>query len=398
MTKGGLPGIGIVGAGVAARVIHIPAIRDSVHFDLVAVCDTNEASLNEPALDGVERYADLDGLVADQDVIAAVVCTPPDSHFDITYRLLEAGKHVLVEKPLTRTSHESNELIRLAAAKGVELRVAHERRFQPTVERIRELIQEGAIGEPFFCGVHWGTNVKLDPDRFVPGDDAGGGFRDGYLWRWSSPHSGGGVLQDHIPHYVDLLRDWTGQEPIAVQADIINVARDHIGWPAEESRWEDFGVATVRFSEGLRLRLECSVVGRVMSPLLGALSGIGEWAEWGYILGSRGQLVFDFPILHASENGRIAVWRVPEAGPGGTGWTMIEQPEPNRTLGTAPSGAAKQMFVGQIREFANAVEGKANRSPSGYDGAVCVAVTEAAYEAAASGATAKVALSKEAVS
>ena len=389
------PGIAIVGVGVAAHLIHIPAIHDSGQFELRGVYDTDAQRLADPSLTGLERYASLSDLEADQSIKAVVVCTPPQSHFEITRRLLKSGKHVLVEKPLTKTTAESLELIRLAEAEGVELRVAHERRFQPTVERIRQIIAGGEIGEPFFCGVHWGTNVKLNPDRFVPEADAGGGFRAGYLWRWSSPDSGGGVLQDHIPHYVDLLRDWTGQEPVAVQADTINVARDHMGWSAEDSRWEDFGAATIRFSAGLRLRMECSVVGRTISPLFGATAGIGEWTEWGHIMGTKGQLVFDFLSIHASENGRIAVWSALKAGPGGTGWTMIEQAEPNRTSGIAPSGAAKEMFVGQIVEFARSIAGTPNRSPSGYDGAICVAVTEAAYEAAASGASTEVKLSKE---
>ena len=376
-------------------MIHLPAIRDSGHFSLHGVYDTDEQRMADPSLAGLERYQHLSDLEADHDVHAVVVCTPPESHFEITRRLLEAGKHVMVEKPLTRTTAEALELIRLAAANGVELRVAHERRFQPTVERIRQIIADEDIGEPFFCGVHWSTNVKLDPNRFVPDADAGGGFRAGYEWRWSSPHSGGGVLQDHIPHYVDLLRDWTGQEPVVVQADIINVARDHMGWSAEDSRWEDFGVATIRFSGGLRLRMECSVVGRIISPLFGATSGIGEWTEWGYIMGTKGQLVFDFLTVHASENGRIALWLAPRAGPGGTGWTMIEQAEPDRTSGRAPGGAAREMFAGQVREFARSIAGTAHRSPSGYDGAICVAVTEAAYEAAASGASTRVKLSRD---
>ena len=377
----GLPRIGVVGTGVAAMIIHIPAILDSDYFLLEAVCDTDPSRLASTPGTHLRRYASVTDMAEDPDIDAVVVCTPPETHFDIAARIIAGGKHVLMEKPMTKTADEAAELARRARAAGVELRVAHERRFQPTCERIRELLEEGLIGTPFYCGVHWATNVKLDPDRFIP-EDAGGAFRAGYRWRWSSPYSGGGVLQDHIPHYVDLMRDWTGQQPIAVMADTKNVARDLQGWSPDDSRWEDMGVALIRFSAGLTLRLECSVVGRVLSPLWGATTGIGEWSEWGYIMGSEGQLVFDFLSLHASEQGKIAVWRSSTAGPGGTGWTMIEQPEPDRIRGSAPSGAAKDMFVGQVREFARAIRGEPNRSPDAYDGGICVAVIEAAYQAA----------------
>lgn len=377
----GPPSIAIVGAGVAAMLIHIPAIRDSEHFRMGAVCDPDPVRL--AAVEGSElrRYAQVTGVADDPDIDAAIVCTPPDTHFEITKQLLEAGKHVLVEKPLTKTVEESVELGRIAEANGVELRVAHERRFQPTCERIKQIIEDGWIGQPFYCGVHWATNVKLDPDRLI-GEDAGGAFRAGYYWRWSSPTSGGGVLQDHVPHYVDLMRDWTGQEPVSVFADTKNVARDMMGWSPDDSRWEDMGVALVRFSGGLTLRLECSVIGRALPPLWGPTAGIGEWTEWGYILGTEGQIAFDFLSIHASEHGKIAVWRTSNAGAGGTGWTMIEQSEPDRVRGSAPSGAAKDMFEGQLREFAKALRGEPNRSPGAYEGGICVAVTEAAYESA----------------
>jgi predicted dehydrogenase len=125
---------------------------------------------------------------------------------------------------------------------------------------------------------------------------------------------------------------------------------------------------------------------------------VGEWTEYGYILGTEGQLIFDFLMIQSSENGRIAVWRRSEAGPEGIGWSTIEQPDPDRSIGLAPGGAAKEMFNAQLAEFALAVRGLPNRSPSGLDGTIAVAVTEAAYRSAQSGQTHPVELQKSAAS
>jgi predicted dehydrogenase len=268
--------------------------------------------------------------------------------------------------------------VELAVRHKVCLLVGYEKRFHPTFDKVRSIIREGLIGTPYYCGAHWASNVKLDPERLVPD-----GFYPGYQWRWRDRTVGGGIVQDHLPHYVDLMRDWMDIAPVAVYAQTMNVACDLLGWSPDNSVWEDLGLVVVRFSNGFILRFETGTVGRGLSPIWSLGSGIGEWTEYGFIFGTQGQLVFDLLPWDSSENGRIAIWRLALATREGRGWTYIEQPEPNRRCGS-PAGASHVMFSSQIREFARAIKGGPTRAATGEDGATGVDAVESAYESAKS--------------
>jgi predicted dehydrogenase len=362
--------VGVLGAGTAALTAHLPALRAGERFELAGLCDVSADRL----ADALARFpapgiGTPEELLATPGLDAVIIATPPQTHSGLAKAALEAGLHVLCEKPLAPSVAECRELITLADRRGLVLAVGHEKRFHPTLERVGGLLADGAIGPVFYGGVHWAAAAKLEPDRLIPE-----GFRHGYEWRWRDLEVGGGLVQDHLPHYVDLIRHWTGQEPEAVQAHCLNVARDLLGWPPEESRWEDFGLVVLRFSGGLLVRFETSVVGRSISPIWSLGSGLGEWTEYGYLLGGDGQIVFDLMPWDSTENGRIALSRR-----GGPGWVHVDQVEPVRRLG----GAASAMFRGQLEAFADAIEGRESRVALGADGLVGMAAVEAAYRAAA---------------
>jgi predicted dehydrogenase len=361
--------VGVIGAGTAALTAHLPALRSSTRFRLVGICDADPERLAE-ALEcfPARGFESVEKLLQEPELDAVVVATPPGSHAAIAGAALGARKHVLCEKPLAPSVQECRELVKLATERRVVLAVGHEKRFHPSLERVRKIIAAGSLGRLFYGGVHWASNAKLDPDRLIPD-----GFRHGYEWRWRDPGVGGGLIQDHLPHYVDLLRHWTGQEPVVVHAYCANVARDVLGWPPHESVWEDLGLVVVHFSDGFVLRFETSVVGRSISPIWALGSGMGEWTEYGYLLGAGGQLVFDLLPWDSSENGRIALWQRD-----GEGWIHVEQPEPPRRCG----GAAALMFGGQVEAWADAITGLPSDVATGADGLVCVASVEAAYRAA----------------
>ena len=364
-------GVGVIGAGAASLTAHLPALLASDRLGLVGICDTSRPRLDEalgrfPAA----GFTDAGELLAQGGLDAVVIATPPQSHAELVSVAIRSGKHVLCEKPLAPTVDECRELVAAADEAGVVFAVGHEKRFHPTLRLIRELIASGELGTVFYAGVHWAAAAKLEPERLIPE-----GFRHGYEWRWSDPAVGGGLVQDHLPHYVDLVRFWTGQEPVELQAQTLNVARDLLRWNAGDSVWEDFGLTTVRFSDGLLLRFETSVVGRSLSPLWSMGSGLGEWTEYGYLLGTDGQLVFDLLPWDSTEHGRIALTRR-----GGEGWLILDQPEPQRRWG----GAATAMFRGQIEAWADAIDGRPSPIAQGEDGLVCVAAVEAAYRAAGS--------------
>ena len=370
--------VGVVGVGVAALNSHIPIVAQSGEFELVALMDRDPAKLQfaKKLWPMCPSFTNLDEFLAVPGLDAAIAATPPDSHRAVAGAAISRGKHVLVEKPLATSLSECRELVELAAHHGVHLLVGHEKRFHPTFEKIHSILRAGELGKPYYCGVHWASNAKMDPANLVPE-----GFREGYDWRWRNPNVGGGIVQDHLPHYGDLIRYWMDVDPQSVYALTMNIARDWLGWGADESVWEDLGLVVVRFSGGLVMRFETGTVGRSLSPLWSQGSGVGEWTEYGYILGTEGQLVFDLLPWDSSENGRIALWQLKRATRDGMGWSYVEQPEPCRRRGS-PSGAAHAMFAGQLHEFAKAIKGEPHQGATGEDGAIGLAMVEAAYESA----------------
>lgn len=372
--------IGVVGTGIAAISAHLPALSQNSDFELVALCDRNQERLQTVTRKwGIAHFSDqLDDFLLTPGLEAVIIATPPDSHVRIASSCIERGMHVLLEKPMARTIAECEQIMTKAREAGVHVAVNHEKRFHPTLREIQRLLRGGAIGQPFFCGVHWASNVKLAPDQFIPE-----GFGEGYRWRWNNHGTGGGIVQDHLPHYVDLVSYWTGAQPIAVYAQTLNVARDLLSWQSHESIWEDMGLVITRFSNDFLLRLETGTVGRSLSPVWSLGSGIGEWTEYGYVFGTAGQLLFDLLPWDSSENGRIAIWQLNRAVQEKTGWAFVEQCEPARREGS-PAGAANAMFGAMLAAFAQLIRGKRSDIATAEDGLIAVAAVEAAYRSAKS--------------
>ena len=365
-------GVAVIGLGWWGQVI-VPLLKDSAKLRVVLGVDPRPEAAEFAEKQGIAHAEKFETALKRPDVQGVVLCTPHSLHNEQILKAAAAKKHVFCEKPLAMSRADVLKAVKACNDNKVALAVGHEKRFHHTLAQAGELLRAGAIGEPFHVGVHWASNAKLDPEALVPD-----GFRPGYEWRWRDQSVGGGLVQDHLPHYVDLLRHWTGLEPLTVYADCRNVARDVLGWPEEESRWEDFGLAVVQFEGALELRFETSVVGRSVSPIWALGSGVGEWTEYGYVLGSAGQLVFDLLPWDSSEHGRIALWQL-DAAREGRGWTWIEQAEPPRRAG----GASAAMFRAQAESWADLIEGRQAAIATGEDGAVALAAVEAAYASAA---------------
>jgi predicted dehydrogenase len=113
------------------------------------VCDKDEKRLAHMKLlyPSSETTKDFDKTVGDKEVDAVVVATPVHLHYELAKRALQAGKHALVEKPMTQTAEHGNELVQLAAKKKLTLMVGHTFIYSAPVRRIREIVQSGDIGE-----------------------------------------------------------------------------------------------------------------------------------------------------------------------------------------------------------------------------------------------------------
>jgi predicted dehydrogenase len=228
-------GLGIVGCGGAALDVVRSAAGSSIR--VVAVHDRDPAraaALAQRA--GARVHPELDGLLADPAVEAVHVALPHDLLATTAMAALQAGRHVLVEKPLA-TSRAEIELVRAAAvATGRSVGVMFELRHVPTVAKAADLVRSGALGRIRLVRIR--TLIDKPPAYWTSGPT--GLVAD--PWRASRARAGGGVVVMNAIHLLDLVRVVTGQEVVRVAAEsAAGVAGVDV---------EDVAAATLRFADG----------------------------------------------------------------------------------------------------------------------------------------------------
>ncbi|WP_203258497.1 Gfo/Idh/MocA family protein [Hyunsoonleella ulvae] len=183
---------GIIGCGDVAEVKSGPAFQKCENSKLLAVMRRN-ASLAE---DFAKRhyvpfwYSDADKLLANPDVNAVYIATPPSTHLEYAIKALNAGKHVYIEKPMVLNDAEAIQLEEAVGNSNQKLVVAHYRRFLPMYAKVKELINTNAIGD-----------IKFVDLRFLQPYN----FNDKATWRLDAEVSGGGYFHDIAPHQIDLM-------------------------------------------------------------------------------------------------------------------------------------------------------------------------------------------------
>ena len=138
--------VAVIGAGGIGRH-HVRILADLPGVVLVGVADPDPAVLDLARTHGTRWFASYDDLLEQTRPNAVTIAAPTPSHHSIALRCLSEGIATLVEKPLTRTVEEGEELVALAEAAGVVLTVGHVERYNPVVRRLRELLGEGAVGD-----------------------------------------------------------------------------------------------------------------------------------------------------------------------------------------------------------------------------------------------------------
>jgi predicted dehydrogenase len=193
---------GIIGVGDVTESKSGPGFQQADGSELVAVMRRDGAKAADYARrHGVPRwYDDADALLADPQVDAVYVATPPDSHRDYALRVAAAGKPVYVEKPMARTAAECEEMVAACETAGVALFVAYYRRTMPRFTAVRDLLADGAIGALRTVSVR----VQQPSQRFDDGE---------VPWRVRPEVSGGGLFVDLGSHTLDLLDHLLG--PVA---------------------------------------------------------------------------------------------------------------------------------------------------------------------------------------
>lgn len=249
---------GIIGCGNVTEVKSGPAFQKITNSELVAVMRrTGELAEDYAKRHNVSKWYDnADELINDPEVDVIYIATPPGSHKEYTLKAAQAGKPVYVEKPMARTYAECLEMIEACKEANVPLYVAYYRRAQERFLKIKELLDNGAVGDIRFVSTTQYRKASEDPNNLP--------------WRVQPELSGGGLFFDLASHTLDILDFLVG--PIK---EVHGFASNHGGLYLAE----DIVTGTYVFESGVH--------------------GVGNWCFTAFqnedvneIVGSKGKITF----------------------------------------------------------------------------------------------------------
>jgi len=322
--------VGLIGCGGISRAHARGYLQSPDLFEVVACCDERLELAKERGeqLGAKVVTADYREVLAREDVDAVDICLPHHLHAEVAVAAAEAGKHILVEKPIANTLEEADAMIEAARRAGVVLMVAHNERYMPVYRKAKELIEQGALGRIFLA--------RADHNQFVQV-----GQRH---WLKSKEAAGGGALIGSGIHRVDILRWLVGE--------IVKVWHRQVAVPERFSdEVEAASVTLFEFANGAIGELTCnwSAYAAPSAP----------WYELLWIYGTEGSLHNVGGLFVASE-------KVPE-------WQgkFVQLPLPE-----------EDSFVNEIRHFGECIREGKTPLTNGEEARKSLAVVIAAYQAA----------------
>ena len=250
--------IGIIGMGSIANSAHIPAYLLEKRAEIVAVCDIIEEraqKARQKHFKNARVYTDYKELLKDPDVQAVDICTPNYMHSVIAVDAMEAGKHVLCEKPDAVSPQEAARMKETSERTGKKLMVIRNNRFIASSIEAKKFAEAGGFGEIYAGRCGW---IRR---RGIPGK---GG------WFTTKAQSGGGPLIDLGVHMIDLAIWLMGSPtPVAVTGstyckfadnDVSDSVNSDFGDKVEDGTFdvEDLAMGTIRFDNGAQLQIEFS--------------------------------------------------------------------------------------------------------------------------------------------
>ncbi|MDX1679949.1 MAG: Gfo/Idh/MocA family oxidoreductase [Akkermansiaceae bacterium] len=228
---------GIIGAGMIGQ-FHAKAITAMEGGELHSVFDLRQENAQKLAGEyGAKPYSDIDEFLADPELEIVTVGTPSGAHLEPSLAALNAGKHVICEKPLEITTERIDQLVEAADKNGKTLAAVLNRRFHPGMDAFKKAADEGRFGQLTNASAY----VKWYRDQ---------AYYDSAAWRGTWALDGGGALMNQSIHTVDALLYLAG--PVkSVQANTACLAHERI-------EVEDIVVAILEFESGARGVIECS--------------------------------------------------------------------------------------------------------------------------------------------
>jgi UDP-N-acetylglucosamine 3-dehydrogenase len=340
----------IAGAGAIAERAHIPALANIPDAKVVAIQSRTADKADRVARalwpDDAARpkvYSDFDEMLAREHPDAVGIFTPNRWHCEFTVKALDAGAHVLVEKPMAPTAAEARKMVDAAAKAGRVLMVAMQRRFGGIERAIKDALASGAIGKPNFIRARLSHG---GPQLWAPGQ----------TWFTTASEAGGGAMLDLGVHVADLAIWFMGE---------VDSVWGQVGTLAKQIAVDDTGAMILHFKSGAMGVVEASWSS---VPPLSAIE----------IYGTEGRVMAGYPrndISILKSDGTPA--------PGFSREEVMSRFDPRDLL--APSRALAENFVA-------AIQGRAKPSPDGIDGLRAVEAIEACYRSSRSGTRIKLPL------
>ena len=342
--------VAVIGVGSISSV-HIEGYRHNPDVELYAFCDIDAKKLEEKGKKyGVTRlYTDLDTMLAELPEIDAVsVCTWNSAHAPCTIKALNAGKHVLCEKPMALNAKEAQEMIDASKKNGKKLMIGFVRRFGNDTAVTRDFINAGNLGDIYYAKA---TYLR----------------RNGYPGGWfgNKEYSGGGPLIDLGVHVIDLCRYLMGcPKPVSAYGatfDCIGMRKnlkDSVGYRSsslveEKFNVEDMATALIRFDNGAVLSVEASFN-------LHIKKNVGEIQ----LFGSKGGVSLDPEFsLYTEMNNYLA----------------------DVTLNMPTALSFDGLFQNEINYFVESLLTDRDLSSIAEDGCTLMKILDAIYESAATG-------------
>lgn len=224
--------VGVIGCGSIARHRHLPEYADNHRVEISAVCDVVAERAKETGTRyKAAVYTDYKELLADATIDAVSVCLPNYLHASVTIAALQAGKHVLCEKPMAVSAKEAADMIDAAQAAGKLLMIGHNQRFAPAHIKAKELLHSGRLGA-----------VLTFRTTFSHGGPEGWSIDGAKSWFFRKDEALVGAMGDLGVHKADLIRWLLEDEVVSVGA--------HIATLEKEGTVEDNAVCTLQMRSG----------------------------------------------------------------------------------------------------------------------------------------------------
>jgi predicted dehydrogenase len=331
----------LVGCGEIA-LSSARAIAASGVGRLVACVDPNRALAEDLSRrHGGRPHTALEEALSSEQIDGVIIATPHHFHRDLAIAALEAGKHVIVEKPLARNTTEAAQIIQVATQRALRLSVFFPLRYSPEMIWARDFIAGGALGR--ILGIRLVEHLYKE----MPYWTGGASGRSRVAWRGVKEKSGGGVLLMNIIHQLDLMRHLTGLEVEKVYCEY-----DTLDTPIDV---EDVVAMSLRFD------------GRAIGIIDASTCMVGDGPSDLRLWGSDGQVVLTAPFRYLTLQAR----------PGRATGEWCRLP---RLQKTNPRAAF-------LREFVQAVWEERSTPCPGEDGLAVQAIIDAAYESMSAGRT-----------